>query len=79
LSFASGTPLTSLYQVIEIGEANIKPSGEIIQLSSVQLQAPIRGRDVLAVGKNYVEHAIEFNTSGYVRPPGLLKFFLLLS
>ncbi|PMD29896.1 fumarylacetoacetate hydrolase-like protein [Hyaloscypha variabilis F] len=65
LSFASGTPLTSLYQVIEIGEANIKPSGEIIQLSSVQLQAPICGRDVLAVGKNYFEHAIEFNTSGY--------------
>ena len=65
LSFASGTPLTNLYQVIEIGEAGIKPSGESIPLSSVQLQAPISGRDVLAVGKNYFEHAIEFNTSGY--------------
>jgi len=79
LSFASGTPLTSLYQVIEIGEANIKPSGEIIQLSSVQLQAPICGRDVLAVGKNYFEHAIEFNTSGYVRAPGFLKLIAFLS
>jgi len=65
LSFASGAPLTNLYQVIEIGEAGIKASGESIPLSSVQLQAPISGRDILAVGKNYFEHAIEFNTSGY--------------
>ncbi len=65
LSFSSGAPLTDLYQVIEIGEANIKPSGEPVQLSSVTFQAPICGRDVLAVGKNYFEHAIEFNTSGY--------------
>lgn len=65
LCFASGTPITDLYQVIEIGESQIKPSDETIQLSSVELQAPINGRDVLAVGKNYAEHAIEFNSSGY--------------
>jgi 2-keto-4-pentenoate hydratase/2-oxohepta-3-ene-1,7-dioic acid hydratase in catechol pathway len=65
LSFASGTPLSNLYEVIEVGESNLKPSGDIIQLSSVQLLPPISGRDVLAVGKNYFEHAIEFNTSGY--------------
>ena len=65
LSFSSGTPLTDLYQVIEIGESNIKPSGGLIQLSSVEVKAPISGRDVLAVGKNYFEHAIEFNSSGY--------------
>jgi 2-keto-4-pentenoate hydratase/2-oxohepta-3-ene-1,7-dioic acid hydratase in catechol pathway len=65
LSFSSGTPISDLYQVIEIGESQIKPSGEIIQLSSVQLLPPISGRDVMAVGKNYFEHAIEFNTSGY--------------
>jgi 2-keto-4-pentenoate hydratase/2-oxohepta-3-ene-1,7-dioic acid hydratase in catechol pathway len=65
LCFSSGTPLTDLYQVIEIGKSNIKPCGEILQLSSVQLLAPISGRDVLAVGKNYFEHAIEFNSSGY--------------
>lgn len=65
LSFASGAPLTNLYQVIEIGETNIKPAGEPLQRSSVQLLPPISGRDILAVGKNYFEHAIEFNTSGY--------------
>lgn len=65
LCFSSGTPLTYLYQVIEIGESNIKPCGEPVQLSSVQLLPPISGRDVLAVGKNYFEHAIEFNSSGY--------------
>ncbi|KAH7355452.1 fumarylacetoacetate hydrolase-like protein [Rhexocercosporidium sp. MPI-PUGE-AT-0058] len=65
LSFSSGAPLTNLYQVIEIGEENIKPTGEVIQLSSVQILPPISGRDILAVGKNYFEHAIEFNTSGY--------------
>lgn len=65
LSFASGAPLSDLYQVIEIGESNIKPAGEPFALSSVELLAPIGGRDILAVGKNYFEHAIEFNTSGY--------------
>lgn len=53
------------FKVIEIGEGNIKPAGEVIQISSVQLLPPISGRDILAVGKNYFEHAIEFNTSGY--------------
>jgi len=65
LSFASGGPISDLYQVIEIGESHIKPSGEPVLLSSVELLPPISGRDVLAVGKNYFEHAIEFNTSGY--------------
>lgn len=65
LSFSSGAPLSDLYQVIEIGEANIKPTGEPFALSSVEVLAPISSRDILAVGKNYFEHAIEFNTSGY--------------
>ncbi len=65
LSFLSGTPLINLYQVIEIGESQIKQAGEVIRLSSVELLPPISGRDILAVGKNYYEHAIEFNTSGY--------------
>ena len=65
LSFASGTPISNLYQVIEIGESQIKPSGEAVALSSVELLAPISGRDILAVGKNYAEHAKEFNSSGY--------------
>lgn len=65
LSFESGAPLSDLYQVIEIGESHIKPSGESFPLSSVELLAPISGRDILAVGKNYAEHAKEFNSSGY--------------
>ncbi|KAE8446431.1 hypothetical protein EG329_012036 [Mollisiaceae sp. DMI_Dod_QoI] len=65
LSFASGAPLSDLYQVIEIGESHIKPAGEPCALSSVELLPPISGRDILAVGKNYFEHAIEFNSSGY--------------
>jgi 2-keto-4-pentenoate hydratase/2-oxohepta-3-ene-1,7-dioic acid hydratase in catechol pathway len=65
LSFRSGTPISNLYQVIEIGESNIKPLGEAVALSSVELLAPISGRDILAVGKNYSEHAKEFNSSGY--------------
>lgn len=65
LGFASGAPLPNLYQVIEIGESHIKPAGEPFPLSAVELLPPISGRDILAVGKNYFEHAIEFNTSGY--------------
>jgi 2-keto-4-pentenoate hydratase/2-oxohepta-3-ene-1,7-dioic acid hydratase in catechol pathway len=65
LSFKSGAPISNLYEVIEIGDSNIKPSGEAVALSSVELLAPISGRDILAVGKNYSEHAKEFNSSGY--------------
>ena len=57
LAFASGAPLSNLYQVIEIGESQIEAAGEIISLSEVELLAPIYGRDILAVGKNYAEHA----------------------
>lgn len=65
LSLESGAPVTDLYQVIEVGEKGIKPAGEQFALSSVELLAPINGRDILAVGKNYSEHAKEFNSSGY--------------
>lgn len=65
LSFASGTPIRDLYQVIEAGEENIAASGEPIPAESVRILPPISGRDVLAVGKNYAEHATEFNKSGY--------------
>lgn len=65
LAFASGTPLENLYQVIEAGQENIKPAGHPVSLSSVQILPPINGRDILAVGKNYAEHAVEFNKSGY--------------
>ncbi|OBT70787.1 hypothetical protein VF21_10087 [Pseudogymnoascus sp. 05NY08] len=65
LAFASGAPLSNLYQVIEIGDSQIIALGDIIPLSSVDLLAPINGRDILAVGKNYHEHAKEFNSSGF--------------
>lgn len=67
LSFVSGTPISTLYQVIEAGEHNIVASRgeEPLPLSTVKILPPIDGRDILAVGKNYSEHAKEFNQSGY--------------
>jgi hypothetical protein len=65
LSFQSGTPLGNLYQVIEVGEANIAPAGPALPASSVKILPPFAERDVLCVGKNYAEHAKEFNSSGF--------------
>ena len=53
LSYKSGTPLQSLYEVIEAGEHNVTVSGDPISRSECKLLAPIYGRDILAVGKNY--------------------------
>jgi hypothetical protein len=53
LSYASGTPLKNLYEVIEVGEEAIVASGQSFPRSDVKLLAPISGRDILAVGKNY--------------------------
>ncbi|KAL4937852.1 hypothetical protein BDV06DRAFT_232283 [Aspergillus oleicola] len=66
LSFTSGTRIGNLYQVIEAGEDNIASAREdAIALSAVKLLPTISGRDILAVGKNYAEHAKEFNSSGF--------------
>ncbi|KAJ0332047.1 hypothetical protein KNSL1_013776, partial [Colletotrichum chrysophilum] len=66
LAFLSGTPVENLYQVIEVGTQNITASIDPpIPLKDVKVLPPISGRDVLAVGKNYMEHAKEFNSSGY--------------
>ena len=67
LSFASGTPLSNLYQVVILGndDGAIIPSGEPISVSNVKVLPPFTGRDILAVGKNYSDHAKEFNKSGY--------------
>ena len=64
LAMASGAPVSNLYEVIELG-TDLAPAGEPQPLDSVKLLPPISGRDVLAVGKNYSEHAKEFNKSGY--------------
>ncbi|KAF2846173.1 fumarylacetoacetate hydrolase-like protein [Plenodomus tracheiphilus IPT5] len=65
LSFVSGTPIDNLYQVIEAGEANIITADDPISASSVKILPPLPDRDVLCVGKNYAEHAKEFNSSGF--------------
>ncbi|KXJ86360.1 hypothetical protein Micbo1qcDRAFT_236911 [Microdochium bolleyi] len=69
LSFQSGYPVENLYQVIEAqarGAPIVSSHGTLpIPLSSVSILPPLAGRDVLAVGKNYMEHAKEFNSSGY--------------
>lgn len=64
LMMASGAPISNLYEVIELGN-EVVPGSDPVPLDSVQLLPPISGRDVLAVGKNYAEHAAEFNKSGY--------------
>lgn len=67
LVFKSGTPIADLYQVIEAGEEHISvvKDEDPFPVSSVKMLPPISGRDVLAVGKNYHEHAKEFNRSGF--------------
>lgn len=66
LAFESGTPVEDLYQIIEAGEDHVIAGGESFPLTdSLQILAPLRGRDILAIGKNYSEHAKEFNASGY--------------
>ncbi|KAG9186799.1 hypothetical protein G6011_09907 [Alternaria panax] len=65
LAFISGTLLNNLYQVIEAGEHNITTAGEPFPASEVRILPPFPDRDVLCVGKNYAEHAKEFNSSGF--------------
>lgn len=65
LSFLSGTPIDNLYQVIEAGCSNITHTGNPFPASAVRILPPLTGRDVLCVGKNYAEHAKEFNSSGF--------------
>lgn len=65
LAYKSGTPLSNLYEVIEAGREAVAAAGDPIPRFSVRFLAPIGGRDILCVGKNYSEHAKEFNKSGY--------------
>lgn len=72
LSFSSGTTVSNLHQVIEAqtihgfqSGSQIVKSGDPRPFSSVKILPPLTGRDVLCVGKNYAEHAKEFNSSGF--------------
>jgi len=40
-------------------------TGEATPLTSVEILAPLPGRDILCVGKNYIAHAAEFHKSGF--------------
>ncbi|CEI70852.1 hypothetical protein FVEN_g672 [Fusarium venenatum] len=67
LCFTSGTPVSDLYEVIAAGASQIifDSGSEVLLAKDVKLLPTISGRDILAVGKNYMEHAKEFNSSGY--------------
>jgi 2-keto-4-pentenoate hydratase/2-oxohepta-3-ene-1,7-dioic acid hydratase in catechol pathway len=67
LGFKSGVPIDNLYQAIELGEANIVSitPWDTLPIDKVKILPPLAGRDVLCVGKNYAEHAKEFNSSGF--------------
>lgn len=65
LSYTSGTPVKSLYEVIEAGEEAFVQAGEPFPRTKVKLLPPIYGRDILAVGKNYaVSKASGISRSG---------------
>lgn len=64
LSWESGSLLTSLYDVVKSGHDNfiLTPGAEPIALNKVKVLAPFAEKNILAVGKNYSDHAKEFNS-----------------
>ncbi|EXJ65963.1 uncharacterized protein A1O5_10939 [Cladophialophora psammophila CBS 110553] len=60
----SGSPLSSLQQVIELGHDAVVQTGDSFPLSSVKLLAPIADRDIVCVGNNYADHVKEYSESG---------------
>ncbi|KAF7972484.1 hypothetical protein HWV62_17916 [Athelia sp. TMB] len=59
----------NLFALIEahpdLAADHIFKTGPPAALSSVEILAPLPGRDVLCVGKNYIAHAAEFHKSGF--------------
>ena len=53
LSYASGTAIRSLYEVIEAGDEAFVQDGKPFPRHNARMLPPIYGRDILAVGKNY--------------------------
>ena len=53
LTYRSGTPIHTLYEVIQSSRDDIIPSDESVPADQIELLPPIYGKDVLAVGKNY--------------------------
>ncbi|KZP22785.1 putative hydrolase [Athelia psychrophila] len=60
---------SDLFQIIEahpdLAADHVFKTGPPIPLSTVEILAPLTGRDVLCIGKNYIAHAAEFHKSGY--------------
>lgn len=64
LSMPSGAPISTLYEVIDL-DNDVVVGGSSIPLQATTILPPLTGRDILAVGKNYEDHAKEFHKSGY--------------
>jgi len=68
INFPTGRPIVQLRELIEQWDAvssSLLPGQPEEQVSDVTILPPLPGRDVLCVGKNYVAHAKEFQTSGF--------------
>jgi 2-keto-4-pentenoate hydratase/2-oxohepta-3-ene-1,7-dioic acid hydratase in catechol pathway len=68
----AGESVTALEGVTEMNDlfhtpGKVDASGEKIALSAVKLKAPVPLplRNIMCVGKNYIEHAREFTASGF--------------
>ncbi|WVF66958.1 hypothetical protein IAT40_001701 [Kwoniella sp. CBS 6097] len=68
LRFPDNSPVRSLHHLIEEWDKvweHLIPGTPVENVSDVIILAPLRGRDVICVGKNYKDHAEEFHKSGY--------------
>ncbi|KAL1952737.1 hypothetical protein VTO42DRAFT_4308 [Malbranchea cinnamomea] len=64
LSFASGTPIRDLYEVIGVEASSIVAGGDKASLSPVRMFPSLSGRDVFAVDKTYKERVREVKQTG---------------
>lgn len=66
LTMLSGSPLTHMGQVIELGEERVALGpGEPYKMSAVTILPPLVDRDVICVGNNYHQHVKEYRESGF--------------
>ncbi|KAK6907024.1 hypothetical protein I203_101013 [Kwoniella mangroviensis CBS 8507] len=68
LRFPDNSPVRSIHHLIEEWDKvheTLIPGTPVENVDDVVILAPLRGRDVICVGKNYKEHAEEFHSSGY--------------
>ncbi|WWD16905.1 hypothetical protein CI109_101337 [Kwoniella shandongensis] len=68
LRFPDNTPVRSMHHLIEEWDGthrSLLHGAPVERIEDVEVLAPLRGRDVICVGKNYKEHAVEFHNSGY--------------